>query len=203
MAQLAIEPLNDRRRRLYLDRNQFDDYLIALNAQLRTDEHVDRILSGQDRHPLEGYQLQFANALNQLRIPYIAPRPFVEDPFGVYKRFSQQLVNSLAVARSPIPYIGDLNQLDVDYLVHKAAQKSIYATIVRTLEVDKTMHYARQVMHGAGVHLLNVIIADNRQTTTRSLMAVFSALLGLRLKPGEIFEQFSRRLDLLIQRLNN
>ena len=65
------------------------------------------------------------------------------------------------------------------------------------------MHYARRVRFGAGQHLLTVIREDNRQVTTRSLMALFSALLSLSLKPSETFEQFARRIDLLIQRLLN
>ena len=36
------------------------------------------------------------------------------------------------------------------------------------------MHFARRVRFGAGLHLLNVIREDNRQVTTRSLMALFS-----------------------------
>ena len=65
------------------------------------------------------------------------------------------------------------------------------------------MHYARRVRFGAGQHLLTVIREDNRQVTTRSFMALFSALLSLSLKPSETFEQFVRRNDLLIQRLLN
>ena len=65
------------------------------------------------------------------------------------------------------------------------------------------MHYARGVRFGAGPHLLNILIADNRQITTRSLMTLFSTLLGLQLQNGELFDFFSRRMDQIIQRLHN
>ena len=65
------------------------------------------------------------------------------------------------------------------------------------------MHYARGVKFGAGLHLLNILISDNRQTTTRSLMALFSTLLSLQLQTGELFETFARRMDQIIQRLHN
>ena len=65
------------------------------------------------------------------------------------------------------------------------------------------MHYARQCVFGAGQRLLTAIIDDNRRVTTRSLMAVFSTLISLSLRDQETFEQFERRIGLLIQRLRN
>ena len=65
------------------------------------------------------------------------------------------------------------------------------------------MHYARQVQFGAGQQLLRNIVNDNRTVTTRSLMAVFSALFSLALDSDETFEQFARRINLPIQRLHN
>ena len=65
------------------------------------------------------------------------------------------------------------------------------------------MHYARQCSFGAGQHLLQIIVGENRQVTTRSLMAIFSALFSLAMKDGESFDMFARRIDLLIQRLRS
>ena len=45
-------------------------------------------------------------------------------------------------------------------------QRFIYVTIVETLQVGTSMHYARRVQFGVGLHLLQVIRADNRQVTT-------------------------------------
>ena len=64
------------------------------------------------------------------------------------------------------------------------------------------MYYARQYMFGTDQLLLQSIVNDNRQVTTRSLMIVFSALMSLSLKDDESFDQFERRIDLLVQRLH-
>ena len=106
-------------------------------------------------------------------------------------------------APAPVPDIGDLNALQAEQDMYRQAENFIYSTIVETLEVGKTMHYARQCVFGASHLLLKTIVNDNRQETTRSLMAVFSALITLNLKTDETFEQFSRRVELLIQRLRN
>ena len=45
-----------------------------------------------------------------------------------------------------------------------------------------------------------MIINDDRQETTRSLMTVFSTLINLQLRDAETFEQFERRVGLLTQR---
>ena len=63
--------LNNDRRRITLNRHQFDDCLITINTQLRFDEHADHVLSGIDRHPLEVCQIQSQNVLDVLRIPFI------------------------------------------------------------------------------------------------------------------------------------
>ena len=58
-------------------------------------------------------------------------------------------------------------------------------------------------MFGADQLLLQTIVNDNRQVTTRSLMTLFSTLFSLILKDDESFEQFERRIDLFIQRLRS
>ena len=94
-------------------------------------------------------------------------------------------------------------QLQNDQLEFRQAETFIFTSIVETLRVGKTMHYARQCVFGAGQRLLTAIIDDNRRVTTRSLMAVFSTLISLSLRDQETFEQFERRIGLLIQRLRN
>ena len=51
-----IVPAHSSRNRLILNREQFDDYLVALMARLRTNDVADRLLSGETRHPLVEYQ---------------------------------------------------------------------------------------------------------------------------------------------------
>ena len=191
------------RRRLTYSRDNFDDFWIALMSKLRLNEDADALISGSSSHPLLSFQQANRSALQLLGVLILTASQLIEDPFGCYQRFTQYLADALHRHPSPVPNVGDLHTLETDYQVHRRAQRHIYATILDTLQVGTSMHYARRVRFGAGLHLLNVIREDNRQVTTRSLMALFSTLLSLQLKPSEIFEQFSRRINLLIQRLLN
>ena len=52
-------------------------------------------------------------------------------------------------APAPVPAIGDLNALQAEQDVCRQVENFIiYSTIVETLEVGKTMHYARQCVFG-------------------------------------------------------
>ena len=172
-------------------------------SKLRINEDADALISGRSPHPLLAFQRANQAALQLLGVLILSGNQLVEDPFGCYQRFTQYLTEALHRHPGPVPAIGDLRALEESYQLHRRAQRHIYSTILETLQVGNSMHYARRVRFGAGLHLLNVIRDDNRQVTTRSLMALFSALLSLQLKTGESFEQFSRRIDLLIQRLLN
>ena len=190
------------RNRLYYNREQFDDYWIALMAKLRLNDEADLLISGLSPHPLLSFQRANLAALQLLGFIILSDIQLIEDPFDAYTRFTEYMATALHRHPGPVPAF-DLAALDRDYQVHRRAQRYIYSVIVSTLRVGSSMHYARRVRFGAGLHLLNIIRADNRQVTTRSLMALFSALLSLRLKPVETFEAFSRRIDLVIQRLLN
>ena len=189
-------------RRLLFTRTDFDDYLIALNAKLRINAVADRILSGELRHPLIAYQQQHSIALQQLNVPFFPDVSLLQNPAQSYVNFLRVLTQNLLVAPA-VPDVGDLNALQEAADIFRQGERFIYSTIVQTLKVGDSMHYARQCNFGAGQILLQTIINDNRQVTTRSLMAVFSALLSLSLHDNETFEQFSRRMELLIQRLQN
>ena len=194
---------DNRRNRLILDPKQFDDYWIALLAKIRFNEPADRLLSGQAPHPLIPFQQQNAASLAQLGVAPCTIQQLFEDPIGCYIQFSRSLDTALQVFPNAIPALTSLQQLEDLFTIHKRAERFIYNVIVGTLQVGKTMHYARRARFGAGCHLLSIIRQDNRQTTTRSLMALFSTLLSLKLRDDEVFEAFARRLDSLIQRLAN
>ena len=172
-------------------------------SKLRLNDDADALISGRSPHPLLSFQRANLAALQLLGFLILSDAQLLHDPFGCYERFTTYLADALTRHPGPVPAFGNLHNLEQDYQVHRRAQRFIYATIVETLQVGTSMHYARRVQFGAGLHLLQVIRADNRQVTTRSLMALFSSLLSLRLKDSETFEAFSRRLDLLIQRLLN
>ena len=178
------EPSDDgsstSRRRLTYNRDQFDDYWIALIAKLRINEDADSLISGRSAHPLLSFQRANSAALQLLGALILTNNQLIEDPFGCYERFTLYLTEALHRHPSPVPAIGDLQTLENDYQIHRRAQRFIYATILDTLKVGSSMHYARRVQFGAGLHLLNVIRSDNRQVTTRSLMALlFSPIFSL------------------------
>ena len=168
-----------RRSTLKYSREQFDDYLVALLARIRFNDNADRVVSGESHQPLLNYQVQHGDSLRRLNILLFSAQQLIEDPLGSYIYFTRALASALSVFPDNVPDIGNLGVLDRLYEVHKEAQRFIYDVIVRTLTVGTSMHYARGVKFGAGLHLLNILIADNRQTTTRSLMALFSTLLSL------------------------
>ena len=195
---------SSRRVRLLYSREQFDDYWIALMSKLRLNDDADALISGRSQHPLLSFQRANIAALQTLGFIILSDFQLVQDPFESYERFTNYLATALARHPGPVPEFGNLHNLEQDYHVHRRAQRFIYSTIVDTLQIGTSMHYARRVQFGAGLHLLQIIRSDNnRQVTTRSLMALFSSLLSLHLKPSETFEAFARRLDLLIQRLLN
>ena len=178
-------------RRLEFTRTNFDDYLIALTAKLRLNETADQILSGELRHPLISYQREHAAILQQLNVPLVPPEALLQNPAQAFVNFLRILTQNLLAHPAPVPDVGDLNALQEASDVFRKGERFIYSTIVATLKVGESMHYARNCQFGCGQILLQSIINDNRQVTTRSLMAVFSALLGLSLRDDETFEQFA------------
>ena len=175
---MASENSSDRRNILVYNREQFDDYLVALMARIRFDDEADRIISGESSHPLLNHQFRHSEALGALRIVPFSAMQLIEDPIGCYVQFTRSIASALSAFPAPeVPDVGDLGLLGDLYTLHRKAQRFIYDVIARTLKVGSSMHYARNVKFGAGLHLLNTIVVDNRQTTTRSLMTIFATLL--------------------------
>ena len=155
-------------RRLTFSAENFDDYLIALTAKLRLDPHADRVLSGELVHPLIAFQRNNVAHLQMLNVPYVVPQTLLQDPVTPYVNWLRILTDSLLRAPAPVPAIEGLQQLQGDVNIFRRAERFIYSTIVSTLKVGESMHYARQSLFGAGQLLLQSIINDNRQVTTRS-----------------------------------
>ena len=67
------------------------------------------------------------------------------------------------------------------------------------------MYYSSQCTFGIGqiLLLLQTLINDNRQVTTRSLMTLLSSLLSLSMCDGENCDQFSRHIELFITELTS
>ena len=187
--------LTDNRHRNYFSREHFDDYWIALMARIRLNEDADNLISGQVSHPLYKFQIENSNSLIALNVRNVSLNDLVIDPVGMYREYMRVLGNSLSSHPAPVPDLQGMQALDGLFAVHKRAQRFIYGTIVATLQVGVSMHYARQVRYGSGLHLLNIIFNDNRLVTTRSLMALFSALMSLRMASSETFELISSFKD--------
>ena len=197
----------DRRsRRLTLSTENFDDYyLVVLTAKCLSNVHADKVLAGELQTPLIKFQRDNVEALQRLHVPWFSPAQLLTQPTQTFHNFLRSVTSAILRAPAPVPDVGDLNALQAEQEIYRQTENHIYSSIVTTLEVGKTIHYTRQCTFGAGQLLLQTIVTDNdnRQETTRSLMTVFSALICLHLGDSETFEQFSHRVELLIQRLLN
>ena len=153
MQDQSPEDNSSSRRRLTFTSEQFDDFWIALMSKLRINEDADALISGTSPHPLLSFQRANLASLQLLGVLILSPNQLIEDPFGCYQRFSQFLAEALHRHPSPVPNVGNLRELENAYQTHRRAQRYIYATILDTLQVGISMHYARRVRFGAGLHL--------------------------------------------------
>ena len=173
--------INDRSAsvcRLTLSRENFDDYLVTLMTKLSRNPLADQILSGELTHPLVNFQQMNIVSLQTLNVPWVAPASLLADPVTPYINWLRRLTEALLNAPAPVPDIEGLQALQVAQTAYRAAERHIYSTIVVALKIGESMHYARQCTFGAGQVLLQTIVDDNRQTTTRSLMAIFCPSLS-------------------------
>ena len=120
-------------RRLGFSTENFDDYLVALVTDLRSDSVCDRVLSGELRHPLIVFQQQNMQALQQLNVPWVSPAALLADPVNPHVEWLRALTASLLAAPAPVPAVAGLQQLQQDQNVYRNAERFIYARIVKTL----------------------------------------------------------------------
>ena len=192
----------NRRPRLLYSRENFADYWTALHAQLCRTEECDQLVSGRLSHPLVALADRRQGELYRLGVLAPTAEQLDRDPIGCCDEFIiflQQTAGSLQPPEDPP--VPDWDTFLADYAAYKAALRKIYAIIINTLTVGSSMHYARGIPPGSGLCLLRSIRDDNIQNTTRALMAVFSNLISVAMKPAESFEAYSRRFELLINRL--
>ena len=194
---------DSRKSRLTFSREHYADYHTALLAQFRSDEECDAVYTGTQKHPLIELQLLNQSQILSYNVNLIAEAVLQANPFDPTEDFIYR-VKLAAAAKNEDPPLAKLwAEFLVAWKVYKSAQRKIYATIVATLRVGESMHYARSVPYGYGTKLLANIMADNRHNTTRALFALFSSLFTLKMKPGELFESFTRRFDLITNRFAN
>ena len=95
MQDPAADDSSSSRRRLTYNREQFDDYWIALMSKLRINEDADALIAGRSPHPLLAFQRANLASLQLLGVLILSASQLVEDPFGCYQRFSQYLTDAL------------------------------------------------------------------------------------------------------------
>ena len=196
MAQ-AREPLH-RRPALVFDADNFADYWAVLISRVRRDDFADRVYSGALAHPLVAFQFRHAAVFAQLHIPTLSREALSFDPLGLYDQFMARAAAANMLEAIPDP----MAELAAAFVTYRAAQRYIYSTVIETLRVGTSMHYARAVPFGAGTHLASNIWSENNRRTTMSLMAIFKALLALAIADGESLESLFDRHSLLVSRLS-
>ena len=181
----------------------FADYWTALESRVRQDDDCDRVYTGLMQHPLIDLQQRNRDQIRAYNCELVTDAMLIADPI----RPTEMLIASIivaAVAASIVPPLAvHWDDFRANWIVYKRAQRKIYAIAIATLQVGKSMHYARAVAYGAGTKLLTTIYDDNRRTTTRSLFALFSSLFTLQYKPDETFQLFRTRFELIKSRFAN
>ena len=188
---------------LQFSRELFADYWTAVVSRVRQDDECDQVYSGIFPHPLISLQQSNQQQILSYNCVLVPEEVLKADPIQP----ADFLIAAIIVAAKELNVDPPLDQhWDVfkqKWPTYKRAQRKIYATIISTLRVGTSMHYARAVAYGAGTRLMNAIYDDNCRNTTRSLFALFASLFTLKAKPGETFDSFKVRFDLIIGRFAN
>ena len=188
---------------LQFSRELFADYWTAVISRVRQDDECDKIYSGVMKHPLIALQQKNQQQILAYHCTLVPEEVLRDNPIQP----AEFLVAAIVIAAKEInkdPPLDDLwDVFQTKWPIYKRAQRKIYATIIATLQVGTSMHYARAVNYGAGTRLMQAIYEDNCRNTTRSLFALFGSLFTLKAKPGETFDSFKVRFDLIIGRFAN
>jgi len=113
------DEISSSRRRLTYNRDQFDDYWIALMSKLRINEDADALISGRSPHPLLSFQRANQASLQLLGVLILTANQLIQDPFGCYQRFTQFLSEALHRHPGPVPNLGNLRALEESYQIHR------------------------------------------------------------------------------------
>ena len=192
-----------RKSRLTFSREFYADYHTALLSQFRSDDECNDVYTGAQKHPLIELQLLNQQQILDYNVHLVAAAVLQSRPFGPTEDFIYAIKVAATAAKTDPPLAKLWKEFLAAWKACKSAQRKIYATIVATLRVGESMHYARSVPYGYDTKLLQNIMQDNRHNTTRALFALFSSLFTLKMKPGELFEAFTRRFSLITNRFAN
>ena len=188
---------------LTFSREHFADYYTALVSRIRATDECDGVFTGYIPHPLIELQSENQQEILDYGISLVAPALLTHRPFEPADELVYSIEQAAARANRDPPLAKLWEDFKTAWPVYKRVQRKIYAIIVATLRVGTSVHYARSVPYGAGMLLLDTIMSDSRQNTTRALFALFASLFTLKMKSGESFEMFKRCFDLIVNRFAN
>ena len=193
----------DQARKLTFSKEFFADYHTALISRIRACDECDEVYTGYAPHPLIELQQKNQQQILSYNVPLVAPELLKHKPIEPTEYFIRSIERAAQAANKDPPLDRYWDVFKEAWKIYRRAQRKIYATIVATLRVGTSVHYARSVPYGAGMKLLETILADNVQMTTRALFALFANLFTLKLKDGENFENYKIRFDLINNRFAN
>ena len=192
-----------KQTRLTFSGEFFADYHTSLVSRIRADDSCEELYTGYLPHPLIELQQRNQQQILDYGIELVAPAVLEHTPFEPTEYFIRAVKRAATASNNDPPLRHLWSAFLTGWKTYKSTQRKIYAIIVATLRVGTSVHYARSVPFGAGMRLLNNILADNQQMTTRALFALFANLFTLKIKDGEAFETYKIRFDLIINRFAN
>ena len=151
-------PADQRKPRLTFSREYYADYHTALLSQFRADDDCNDVYTGAQKHPLIELQLLNQQQILDYNIHLVAEAVLQSRPFAPTEDFIYR-VKLAAAAKNVDPPLAKLwAAFLAAWKIYKSAQRKIYATIVATLRVGESMHYARSVPYVYGTKLLQHIM---------------------------------------------
>ena len=147
---------------LYFSREQFAYYWTSLISRIRQDDHCDKVYTGLMPHPLISLQQKSQQQIIDYQLTLLPEALLQQNPIEPADRLIASIIVAATARRNDPPLQTDWEAFDKAWPIYKRALRHIYALVVATLRVGSSMHYARSVAYGSGLHLLNTIRADNK-----------------------------------------
>ena len=164
---------DSRRPRLTFPREFYTDYHTVLLSQIRTCDICNDVYTGALKHPLVELQILNQKQILDYGITLVAQAVLQHRPFVPTEEFIHAVRIAAAKANVKPPLDQLWQEFTVAWKTYKSAQRKIYATIVATLRMGSSMHYARSVPYGYGTLLLRNIMNDNRHNTVELLILIY------------------------------
>ena len=182
---------------LWFSREMFADYWTALESRVRQDDDCDQVYTGTMRHPLIDLQRHNRDQIRQYNCELITDAVLTADPIRPTEMLIASIIVAAVAAQMVPPLAVHWDEFRNKWAIYKRAQRKIYSIAIATLQVGKSMHYARAVAYGAGTRLLTTIYEDNHRVTTRSFLLYSAACLRYNVNRAKISSSFEPDLSSL------